>query len=206
MVKLKCAKPFRLGSRSPNNMKAENTFENQSIPLDRDVFFRSLIRELAGELEEIVGLNEASGFVSLVGQRIGDALNTEYRSAAASDQLSHEQVTDALIDLKRRIGGDFYVIESTPEKIVLGNRRCPFGEKVLGRPSMCMMTSNVFGTIAADNLGFAKVELRETIAAGNTGCTVLVHLKNNAECNAAEGREYVKVFVPAGASEPEPLP
>jgi predicted ArsR family transcriptional regulator len=188
-------------------MKAENTFEDKSIPLDRDVFFRSLIRELAGELEDIVGLDEASGFVSLVGQRIGDALDSEYRSAAAADQLSHEQVTDALIDLKRRIGGDFYVIESTPEKIVLGNRRCPFGEKVLGRPSMCMMTSNVFGTIAADNLGFAKVELRETIAAGNAGCTVLVHLKTTAECDAAEGREYVKVYVPAGGrSEPEPLP
>jgi predicted ArsR family transcriptional regulator len=188
-------------------MKAENTFDDKPIPLDRDVFFRSLIRELAGELEDIVGLNEASGFVSLVGQSIGDALNSDYRSAIASDLLDRAQVADALVDLKRRIGGDFYVIEATEEKIVLGNRRCPFGEKVLGRPSMCMMTSNVFGTIAAENLGFAKVELRETIAAGNPGCTVLVHLKSTEESNAADGREYVKVYVPAGGrSEPEPLP
>jgi hypothetical protein len=29
-----------------------------------------------------------------------------------------------------------------------------------------MMTSNVFGAIAAENLGYGKVELRETIAKG----------------------------------------
>ena len=52
---------------------------------------------------------------------------------------------------------------------MLGNRQCPFAEKVIGRPSMCMMTSNVFGHIAADNLGYSKVELRETIADGRAG-------------------------------------
>jgi hypothetical protein len=65
-------------------------------------------------------------------------------------------VADALVDLKRRIGGDFFVIEQGDDKIVLGNRRCPFGEMVEGRASICMMTSNVFGSIIADNLGFAK--------------------------------------------------
>jgi hypothetical protein len=38
---------------------------------------------------------------------------------------------------KRRILGDFFIIENTPEKIVLGNRACPFAEKVIGRTSMC---------------------------------------------------------------------
>jgi hypothetical protein len=73
-----------------------------------------------------------------------------------------EQVADVLVDLKRRIQGEFYVIEKNENKIVLGNRACPFG----GHPSMCMKTSNVFGAIAAEDLGFAKVELRETIAKG----------------------------------------
>ena len=34
---------------------------------------------------------------------------------------------------------------------------------------MCMMTSNVFGHIAAENVGYAKVELQETIARGDKG-------------------------------------
>ena len=73
---------------------------------------------------------------------------------------------------------------------MLGNRACPFADKVLGRPSMCMMTSNVFGSIAAENLGYAKVVLQETIAQGHPGCRVVVHLKPTAEADAAEGREY----------------
>lgn len=36
------------------------------------------------------------------------------------------------MDLKRRIQGDFCVIEESDEKIVLGNRACPFAEKVIG--------------------------------------------------------------------------
>ena len=55
---------------------------------------------------------------------------------------------------------------------------------------MCMMTSNVFGAIAAQNLGYAKVELQETIAKGDAGCRVVVYLKPTDEADAAEGREY----------------
>jgi hypothetical protein len=42
------------------------------IPLEPDVFLRSLIRELSGVLEDVVGVKEASGFVSVVGRSIGD--------------------------------------------------------------------------------------------------------------------------------------
>jgi predicted ArsR family transcriptional regulator len=170
----------------------QKSLKHSSIPLDRDVFFRSVIRELAGTLEDVVGVAEASGFVSIVGQRIGDSINESYRQVLSTDKLDRAQVAEALVDLKLRIGGDFFVIDSNEDRIVLGNRVCPFGDKVLGRPSMCMMTSNLFGSIAADNLGFAKVELRETIASGSPGCVVVVHLKPTPESNAAEGREYVK--------------
>jgi hypothetical protein len=33
------------------------------IPLERDVFLRSLIRELAGTLQDVVGLEESAGFI-----------------------------------------------------------------------------------------------------------------------------------------------
>jgi predicted ArsR family transcriptional regulator len=101
-------------------------------------------------------------------------------------------VAEVLVDLKRRIQGDFYVISQDDEKIVLGNRACPFGDLVEGRPSLCMMTSNVFGTIAAENLGYAKVSLEETIATGASGCRVVIYLRQTTESARAEGREYLK--------------
>ncbi|HEX2188439.1 MAG TPA: methanogen output domain 1-containing protein [Longimicrobiaceae bacterium] len=160
------------------------------VPLERDVFLRTLLRELAGTLQEVVGVEEAAGFVSVVGQAMGRQIDEQYRAALQVDRLSREQVSDVLVDLKRRIRGDFYVVSEDDEKIVLGNRVCPFAEKVLGRPALCMMTSNVFGTIAAENLGYGKVELQRSIAEGHTECRVTVYLRPSSSAEQASGREY----------------
>ena len=163
-----------------------------AVPLERDVFLRTLVRHLAGTLQDVIGLDEAAGFVSLVGQRIGTELDASYRQALQVPELTRGQVAAVLVDLKRRIQGDFFIIEESPEKIVLGNRACPFAEKVEGRPALCMMTSNVFGSIAAQNLGYAKVVLDQTIAAGADECRVTVYLRPPEAGDAAPGREYFK--------------
>jgi predicted ArsR family transcriptional regulator len=170
--------------------KRPNTVENAEVPLERDVFLRTLIRELAGTLQDVVGLDEAAGFVSVVGQRVGDQINESYKAALQVEQLSAEQAADVMVDLKRRIHGEFRILEESDEKIVFGNHRCPFEEKVIGRPALCMMTSNVFGVIAAENLGYGKVALEQTIAQGDPCCRVVVYLKPTAEAEEAEGREY----------------
>ncbi len=171
----------------------EATVETIEMPLERDWFSRSLIRQLSGLLEEVVGLEEASGFISVVGQNIGNDINELYKNGLKLSNLNRQQISDVLVDLKTRIQGDFYVIEADDSKIVLGNRACPFGtEMVKDRPSLCMMTSNVFGTIAAENDGYAKVVLNETIAQGAPGCHVTVYLEANDEANAADGHEYFK--------------
>ncbi len=120
---------------------------------------------------------------------MGRWIEEQYREASGRDQLNPEEIARVLVDLKARINGDFYIIELTPERIVLGNRRCPFGEMVRDRPSLCMMTSNVFGRVAADNTGYARVDLQETIARGDPGCRVVVDLKP-ADDVAVDGREY----------------
>ncbi len=169
----------------------KSTIDQLDLPLDRDVFLRTLIRELSGTLQDVVGLEEASGFVSVVGQRIGEQINQDYTSALAVNRhLTREQVAAVLVDLKRRIKGDFFIIKQDEESLVLGNRACPFGEKVIDRPAMCMMTSNVFGVITAANLGYARVELEETIAQGAPGCRVVVHLKPAENPDDNQGREY----------------
>ncbi|WP_018148160.1 methanogen output domain 1-containing protein [Henriciella marina] len=166
----------------------EGPLTQADVPLNRDTFLRSLLRELAGTLEDVVGLQDASGYISVVGASIGRQIDSAYKSEINVDKLSRDDVADVLVDLKRRIEGDFYIIEADDTKIVLGNNACPFGEYVEGRPSLCMMTSNVFGTIAANNLGYANVVIEKAIARGDTGCKVVVNLVQPDE--APEGREY----------------
>lgn len=173
------------------DMRSNTAASNADISLNRDLFMRELLRDLAGTLEDVIGVDDASGYISVVGQLIGEKIDGEYRKGLSIERLDREQVADVLVDLKRRIDGKFFVIEESADKIVLGNHRCPFGDKVIGRPSMCMMTSNVFGYIAAQNLGYAKVELAETIAEGASGCRVVVYLNDSDDAKAAEGREYV---------------
>lgn len=162
------------------------------IPLERDLFLRTLVRELSGLLEEVVGLEEAEGFISVVGQNIGKRIDNIYKEAIQVSSLNKAQIADVLGDLKARIQGDFYVESIDENKVVFGNNTCPFGEKVKNRPSLCMMTSNVFGTIAADNNGYAKVTLKETIANGDGQCRVVVYFEENEESGFEEGREYYK--------------
>ncbi|TJZ79937.1 methanogen output domain 1-containing protein [Paracoccus hibiscisoli] len=174
------------------NGQNESAVQHAPVDLERDIFLRSLLRELAGTLESVVGVTEASGYISVVGGAIGEQIDASYRAALKVDRLDRRQVQDVLVDLKRRIKGDFFIIEEREDRIVLGNRACPFGKFVEGRPSLCMMTSNVFGSITAQNLGYARVEIEEAIAAGHPGCRVIVHLKplETIEPNA---REYFRV-------------
>lgn len=160
------------------------------IGLERDLFLRNLLRELSGTLEDVVGFDEASGFISIVGQHIGDWINQSYLDAIGGTKLNQEQVVEVLLDLKKRIKGGFYLESVDKDKIILGNNCCPFEEKVAGRESLCMMTSNVFGTITAENLGYAKVCLQRTIARGDKGCHIVIHLEENEKSRKDPGNEY----------------
>lgn len=162
-----------------------------AMPLERDSFLRRLLRELSGALEDVVGLEEAAGYISLVGAAMGEHINDEYRRALAVERLSRRQLGEVLVDLKRRIQGDFFILEEDENHIVFGNTACPFGDSVLGRPSLCMMTSNVFGAIAAESQGYAAVRLERTIAAGDPGCRVVVLLRPD-EAATPGAREYFR--------------
>jgi hypothetical protein len=184
---------------TPASSRTSDEVREVEVPLDRDLFLRALLRRLAGTLEDLVGLEETAGFVSVVGDEIGQLIDREYRTALGTERLDEDQVGAVLVDLKRRIEGDFRIVAQDEHRIELRNRACPFAEQVVGRPSLCMMTSNVFGSITANNLGYARVELLETIAEGDPGCHVVVHLEPSAE--PLPGREYFGGIEPARLAE-----
>lgn len=159
-----------------------------TVPLERDLFLRDLLRELSGLLEEVVGLDEASGFIALVGQRIGRRIAELYEPHLGEGEWPVGRLADVLVDLKRRINGGFRIASIDGTCIVLENDTCPFGHHVRDRPSLCMMTSNVFGTIAARHRGYAQVVVEAAIARGDPGCRIVVNL--DPESPRPGGRQY----------------
>jgi len=164
-----------------------------SVSLEKTDFFNQVINELSGAIQEIVGLSEAEGFITLVASRIGEKINDDYKSALRLEQIPRDYLPEVLVDLKRRIEGQFSVEYEDDEVIILRNTRCPFGDKVHGRPALCMMTTNVFGRIAADSTGYARVDVDKAIARGDTECRVIIHLTPAADQDE-RSKEFFKVL------------
>ncbi|WP_172300154.1 methanogen output domain 1-containing protein [Pseudoruegeria sp. HB172150] len=165
----------------------QQVVETLDLPLGQETFFADTLCSLAGGLEDSVGLKGASTFISEVGSEIGEGISEQYTDAIGTRAWTGEQVAEVLVDLKRRIGGDFRVESVTEDEIVLTNLRCPFATRVRGRPSLCMMTTTVFGTVAARATGYAAVRIDKAIALGHPACRVEVRLKRD-ECQ--DGYEF----------------
>jgi predicted ArsR family transcriptional regulator len=133
-------------------------------------------------------------------------MEREYRRAhQLVGRLDPSTIGDLYVRLKAALDGDFEVVEASDERIVLTNRRCPFGDVVKKAPGLCRMTSSVFGGIAARNStdGVASVVLEERIAVGDPGCKVVVWLKPPHASVAASAHSYT---APVGDDPAEPLP
>ncbi|WP_336922623.1 ATP-binding protein [Aquipuribacter sp. SD81] len=144
----------------------------------KEPFLRALVVQMARALEFDHGPDAAEAAVAQVGADVGGRMEEAYREAeAVVERLSAEQLADCYVRLKHAIDGGFTVTSVDEDRIVLVNDRCPFGEAVMAAPSLCRMTSSVFGGIAARNSPEgAGVLLEERIALGDPGCRVVVYL------------------------------
>ncbi|MEV8441144.1 methanogen output domain 1-containing protein [Actinosynnema sp. NPDC051121] len=157
----------------------------------RESFLRALVVQLANAIEAQQGPDAAQRAIAQVAVDIGGQVELEFRQATGvtGASLTAEQIADCLVRLKAAIGGSFRVVEVTDERIVLVNGQCPFGPEVQQSPSLCRMTTAVFGGIAARNTGRAAVTLEERIAIGDPGCRVVVHL-GDAAATATRAHHY----------------
>ncbi|HSE70429.1 MAG TPA: ATP-binding protein [Nocardioidaceae bacterium] len=148
----------------------------------KESFLRALVVQLAQTLERQHGPDAAEAAVAQVGADVGGQMEAEYRAAEdIVGRMTPQQMAHCYVRLKHAIDGGFYVIEADEDKVVLGNTRCPFGEAVRRAPSLCRMTSSVFGGIAARNSDEPiAVLLEERIAVGDPGCRVVVYLREPA--------------------------
>lgn len=144
----------------------------------REPFLRALVVRLAHGVELTDGPEQAEALVAQVGADVGARMEDAFRAARTIEgSLSVEQIGELCVELKKAIEGDFFIIDANEERIILGNRRCPFGDAVHHAPALCRMTSSVFGGIAARNRGVGGVDLEQRIALGDEQCRVTVWLR-----------------------------
>jgi PAS domain S-box-containing protein len=161
------------------------------IPLDRDIFMRRLITSLGHLNEGILGSDLTGAYIMNVGLSMGAAIEEEYKRFWGIDRsFTLDEYAHVIVDLKQKIQGNFSLVSKDPQKVVVRTTSCPFDSLVHQSPSLCFMTSSVFGGIAARNFGYAKVVLHQRIALGDPGCLVTVYLQRTPEAQAAIGKEY----------------
>lgn len=152
---------------------------------------RTLIASLGHINEGVLGSDIAGAYITNVGLSMGAAIESEYKRFWGIDRpFTVDEYAHVIVDLKQKIHGNFSLLSSDQDKVVVTTTSCPFEDLVQQSPSLCFMTSSVFGGIAARNFGYAKVALEKRIALGDPGCHVVVHLRPTPDSAIALGREY----------------
>lgn len=149
----------------------------------REEFLSRFAGSLCETIENVVGLEDAEAFIGIVGRRMGQCEGVRMDTPGAAP----EDIAQHLVAFKQRIGGAFEVEEIDGSTITFVNTRCPFAQEAKGRPSLCKMTTNVFGRVAADATGYARVHVKEALAFGDCRCLVTVDLEWSDD---GDGQEF----------------
>jgi two-component system response regulator HydG len=152
-------------------------------------FLQTFILELMHASEQ-QGQKHCEQLIEHIAKTAGCFFEETYRQEKNNhDLLDIERYIELILALKNNIGGNFSLVSSKKDCITLSNTCCPFGERVTNFPELCRMTSSVFGGIAARNFGYAKVEIKQSIARNNRTCEVCVYTNPNT-AKGFSGIEY----------------
>ena len=152
-------------------------------------FLQTFILELMHACEQEGG-DYCESLIERIAKSAGLYFEQTYRDEyQRQGELGNEEYIDLILALKNHIGGNFSLASVEAGTITVVNSRCPFGDGVTNFPELCRMTSSVFGGIAARNFGYAKVEIRQSIAKQNGGCEVCIHTQRDAAVDK-QGLEY----------------
>ena len=151
-------------------------------------FLQTFILELIHASEQ-QGQQHSEELIEQIAKTAGCFFEETYRGDTRKNGLLDiESYTELILGLKNNIGGKFSLASSNQDCVTVTNSCCPFGERVTNSPELCRMTSSVFGGIAARNFGYAKVEIKKSIARRDGCCEVCVYTSPNA----AKGRPGIE--------------
>lgn len=163
---------------------------NDSLAELSPIFFlQTFILELMHASEQ-QGQQHCEQLIEHIAKTAGYFFEETYRNNTNNNQLlNKESYIELILGLKNNIGGKFSLSSCTSDQITVTNSCCPFGDRVSNFPELCRMTSSVFGGIAARNFGYAKVEIKKSIARHDGHCEVCIYTSPKAAQGHA-GMEY----------------
>jgi two-component system, NtrC family, response regulator HydG len=154
------------------------------------LFLQTFVLELMHASEQL-GQQHCEQLIEHIARTAGCFFEETYRNEKNNhESLNRENYTELILGLKNNIGGNFSLSASNQDCITVVNSSCPFGDGVTNFPELCRMTSSVFGGIAARNFGYAKVEIKKSIARHDGCCEVCIHT-NPSTAKGLQGIEYI---------------
>lgn len=152
-------------------------------------FLQTFILELMHASEQ-QGQKHCEQLIEHIAKTAGCFFEETYRdNTGKTGQLDRQSYIELILALKNNIGGKFSLAASNQHSITVTNSCCPFGEQVTNFPELCRMTSSVFGGIAARNFGYAKVEIKQSIARHHGRCEVCIYTDPDT-AKSRSGMEY----------------
>ena len=126
-----------------------------------------------------------------IGVEIGRGLASEYqRIEQVPRPFSREDFVRCMECLGQGLGCGYTKIEEDTDCIVFRVTNCPFPNAATQCPDICELENGVFGGIAGDELGFAKVCLHRGNGPSPKNCHVLVYTNKTNRNVGAEGSVY----------------
>jgi DNA-binding response OmpR family regulator len=90
------------------------------------------------------------------------------------EEIDSGRVAEVLQLVFNQLGADFETIKSTPNKIVIEGKICPWGDQAKENPVLCMLTRAIASRIAVKCRSCAMVILEKTIGNGDKSCIIRI--------------------------------
>lgn len=146
-----------------------------------------------------------------IGITLGRQASEQYRLVnGVSYPFSRKDYAHCLLSLKELWGWECVMLDESANSLSLRIPSCPFGSSAARGSELCELDSAMYGGIAAEQFGYAKVCLKRGCGTLPQNCLVTIHIRKTDESLAAQGETYPEALEgtdrPSGGFEKDAPP
>lgn len=155
------------------------------VNLNKDLFLRKITKNLALELNK----KDDKEALIKAGKDMGDHFYKLYKEHYNSENLSTDQLIEALKDAFQKIDGSISILQDSRDRILFRLNKSPFEEKESDTFIMFNIIAGIIGSMLKKCSDYTKVCLKPS-GDGNGIYNILALLEKNNESESEEGIEF----------------